>query len=184
MWKDLYKWRTNSYWLHNSEGYLAQADISKRDIYLYLPYFLSIGNTHIRMDRQRILVQTTLAKIGIDICGASSSKLGPLIQAVQESLQPDGIYLYLLSGYGEFIAHGKYPQVVGNGPIFSPSNALVISQYIPGVSPYLLQQAFINVLAESLSIGRIISYPWIGNTRKDSYAIRILIGNQVYILGS
>lgn len=133
------------------------------------------------MDRNRVLVKTVLAQLNIDICGAPSHVLPQLISIIKNSRTSP--YMFLWTGDGEAIAHGALPQIEHKGSVLDDNNALAISTLVPGLDAETLQSAIFTITSESLSIGRVVSYEWIGGI-KSAYVIRILIGDKVYVLGA
>lgn len=134
------------------------------------------------MDK-RLLVHNALNKLGIQICGAPSAVLGPLIDLVNNSLQSSGEYLFLWRTDGILIAHGLYPELESSGSVLNNNVASQLAIQIPGMSAYTLQMAFVDANRKTYAIGRYITYPWIGGS-KTAYTILILIGDYTYILGS
>lgn len=134
------------------------------------------------MEAKRVLVQTVLAQLDIDICGAPADILPVLINIVNKSKGDP--YLFLWSADGRPIAHGLFPNISRYGSALLASNVNKISSLIPGMDPAILQKSVLIAMSNSLSIGREISYPWLNGTTKTSYIIRILIGDTVYLLGA
>jgi hypothetical protein len=133
------------------------------------------------IDKKRVLVQSILAQLDINICGASEDVLPALINAVHRVKGTP--YLFLWTGDGVSIAHGLFPQIENKGSVFNATNAQYMASLVPDLSAKTLQNGIITVVAESLSIGRVVSYPWL-ETIKYAYVIRLLIGDKVYIFGA
>lgn len=130
---------------------------------------------------KRVLVQDVLAQLNITMCGAPSEVLYQLVSIVKSRKTLP--YMFLWTGDGECIAHGMFPQLENMGSVFNDNNAVEMASLIPNLNPIMLQEGILTVTSESLSIGRSLSYEWIGGL-KNAYVIRILIGGKVYVFGA
>lgn len=127
-----------------------------------------------------IRVHKVLKQLGIDIQGSPSSVLPRLIDIINSDRREP--YLFLWTSDGKPVAHGKYPQIAKAGSVLVPCNAAYVSSIMTGTTPEI-QEGVLILMRDSISFGRVVSFPWIGGLRH-VYVLRLLIGGNVYIFGA